>query len=227
MADRRMFSKSIIDSDLFLDMPQSAQCLYFHLGMRADDDGFVNSPKKIQRIIGASNDDFKLLIAKQFVIPFESGVVVIKHWRIHNYIQKDRYKPTIHQEEKQTLFLDKSGSYQVVDTDCIQDVSEMDNQLGKSGQTGQLGQSTKEGNRKRFTPPSVDEVRAYCLERKNGIDPQAFVDYYEARGWKYGPGKPVVDWKACVRTWENRRKQEGGEQSERYFTLADVPRGHD
>ena len=84
-----------------------------------------------------------------------------------------------------------------------------------------------ESKRKVFVPPTVDEVRAYCLERKNGIDPQAFVDYYEARGWKYGPGKPVVDWKACVRTWENRRKQEGGEQSERYFTLADVPRGTD
>lgn len=204
MADRRMFSKSIIDSDLFLDMPQSAQCLYFHLGMRADDDGFVNSPKKIQRIIGASNDDFKLLIAKQFVIPFESGVVVIKHWRIHNYIQKDRYKPTIHQEEKQTLFLDKSGSYQVVDTDCIQSVSEMDNQLGK---LGQLGQSTKEGNRKRFTPPSVDEVRAYCQERKNRIDPEAFVDYYTANGWVQGKGKHIKDWKATVRTWESREKK--------------------
>lgn len=81
--------------------------------------------------------------------------------------------------------------------------------------------------RKRFTPPSVDEVRAYCQERNNGINPQAFVDYYEARGWKYGHGKPVVDWKSCVRTWENRRKQEGGEQGERYFTLADVPRGTD
>ena len=80
---------------------------------------------------------------------------------------------------------------------------------------------------KKKVPPTVDEVRAYCLERRNGIDPQAFMDFYEARGWKYGPGKPVVDWKACVRTWENRRKQEGGEQGERYFTLADVPRGTD
>lgn len=210
MADRRMFSKSIIDSDLFLDMPQSAQCLYFHLGMRADDDGFVNSPKKIQRIIGASNDDFKLLIAKQFVIPFESGVVVIKHWRIHNYIQKDRYKPTIHQEEKQTLFLDKSGSYQIVDTDCIQGVSEMDNQLGK---LGQLGQSNEEEKRKRFTPPSVDEVRAYCQERKNGIDPEAFVCYYTANGWVQGKGKPIKDWKAAVITWEKRNG--GGEQKQK------------
>ena len=222
MADRRMFSKSIIDSDLFLDMPQSAQCLYFHLGMRADDDGFVNSPKKIQRIIGASNDDFKLLIAKQFVIPFESGVVVIKHWRIHNYIQKDRYKPTIHQEEKQILFLDKSGSYQVVDTDCIQGVSEMDNQLGE---LGQLGQSTKEGNRKRFTPPSVDEVRAYCRERKNDIDPEAFVAFYASKGWKIGSSK-MENWKQAVITWEkrsgNKKRQDDG--PERLITSEEAHR---
>lgn len=198
MADRRMFSKSIIDSDLFLDMPQSAQCLYFHLGMRADDDGFVNSPKKIQRIIGASNDDFKLLIAKQFVIPFESGIVVIKHWRIHNYIQKDRYKPTIHQNEKNTLLLDKSGSYQVMDTNRIQDVSKMDNQLGE---LGKLGESVK---RSRFVPPSVEEVKEYCEGNNYGIDPEAFVDFYTANGWVQGKGKPIKDWKAAVRTWEHK-----------------------
>ena len=87
MAERRMFAKTIIDSDAFLDMPLSSQALYFHLNMRADDDGFVNSPKKIQRLIGCTDDDFKLLIAKSFIIPFESGVVVIKHWRINNYIR--------------------------------------------------------------------------------------------------------------------------------------------
>jgi hypothetical protein len=88
MAERRMFAKIIIDSDAFLDMPLSTQALYFHLSMRADDDGFINNPKKIQRTIGATDDDFKLLIAKHFVIPFDSGVVVIKHWKIHNYIQR-------------------------------------------------------------------------------------------------------------------------------------------
>ena len=95
MAERRMFAKTIIDSDEFLDMPLSAQALYFHLSMRADDDGFVNNPKKIQRMIGASDDDYKILIAKSFVLRFESGVIVIKHWRINNYIQKDRYKETV------------------------------------------------------------------------------------------------------------------------------------
>lgn len=111
MADRRMFSKTIIDSDAFLDMPLSAQCLYFHLSMRADDDGFVNNPKKIQRMIGASDDDFKLLIMKQFVLVFDAGIIVIKHWRMHNYIRSDRYKPTAYQKEKRMLVVTDNGSY--------------------------------------------------------------------------------------------------------------------
>ena len=100
MAERRMFAKTIIDSDAFLDMPLSTQALYFHLSMRADDDGFINNPKKIQRMVGCSDDDLKLLCAKNFIIPFESGIVVIKHWRIHNYIRNDRYKPTTYADEK-------------------------------------------------------------------------------------------------------------------------------
>lgn len=132
MAERRMFSKTIIDSDLFLDLPNSAQCLYFHLAMRADDDGFVNAPKKVQRMIGASDDDCRLLVAKQFLIPFDTGVVVIRHWKIHNYIRNDRYKPTIHQEERTLLSKDASGTYQL-DTDGIPNGYQMDTQvrLGK------------------------------------------------------------------------------------------------
>lgn len=139
MAERRMFSKTIIDSDMFLDMPSTTQCLYFHLSMRADDDGFINNPKKIQRMVGSCDDDLKLLIAKNFIIPFESGVVVIKHWKIHNYIQKDRYKPTLYQNELERLEVDKSKNYQIkldgnsTDTKCIHDVSKTDTQvrLGK------------------------------------------------------------------------------------------------
>lgn len=129
MAERRMFAKTIIDSDAFLDMPLSAQALYFHLSMRADDDGFVNNPKKIQRMIGASDDDYKILIAKSFVLLFESGVIVIKHWRINNYIQKDRYKGTVYTEEKDFLTVKDNGAY----TLCIQDGYKTDTQvrLGK------------------------------------------------------------------------------------------------
>jgi hypothetical protein len=103
MAERRMFAKTIIDSDAFLDMPLSSQALYFHLSMRADDDGFLNNAKKIQRTIGSADDDLKILFAKNFLIPFESGVCVIKHWLIHNMIQKDRYKATMYSEEKENL----------------------------------------------------------------------------------------------------------------------------
>lgn len=106
-----MFAKTIIDSDLFLDMPSSTQCLYFHLSMRADDDGFINNPKKIQRMVGSGDDDLKLLIAKNFIIPFESGVVVIKHWKIHNYIRNDRYKETLYKEEKSQLSTGENKEY--------------------------------------------------------------------------------------------------------------------
>ena len=114
MAERRMIAKTIIDSDLFLDMPMSTQCLYFHLNMRADDDGFINNPKKIQRMIGCSDDDIKLLIAKNFIIPFESGVVVIKHWKIHNYIRGDRKKDTIFKNEVKMLEIDENGAYELM-----------------------------------------------------------------------------------------------------------------
>ncbi|OPJ60242.1 DnaD domain protein [Clostridium chromiireducens] len=133
MADKRMFSKTIIDSDAFLDMPLSTQTLYFHLSMRADDDGFINNPRKIQRMIGCGEDDLKLLIAKKFVIIFESGVIVIKHWRIHNYIQKDRYKETVYREEKSMLSLKENKAYTLGKINgsesCIQSVYKTDTQI--------------------------------------------------------------------------------------------------
>lgn len=111
MAERRMFTKKIIDSDAFLDMPLSAQALYFHLSMRADDDGFVGNPKRIQRLINASEDDLKLLIAKRFILIFDSGIIVIKHWNMHNYIRKDRYVETSYQDEKKMIETKDNGSY--------------------------------------------------------------------------------------------------------------------
>lgn len=139
MAERRMFAKNVIDSDMFLSMPLSTQALYFHLSMRADDDGFINNPRSIQRICGASDDDFKVLLAKQFLISFETGVVVIRHWKIHNYIQKDRYHPTDCIAEKSNV-VEENGIYSLMDTvspvieapemhlsePCIQNVSNMD-----------------------------------------------------------------------------------------------------
>lgn len=125
-----MFSLKIVDSDAFLDMPPSTQLLYFHLSMRADDDGFVGNPKKITKMIGANDDDFKILLAKRFLLSFETGVVVVKHWKIHNYIQNDRYTETQYLEEKSGLITKENGSY----TECIQDGYTLETQvrLGKS-----------------------------------------------------------------------------------------------
>lgn len=143
MAERRMFAKSVIDSDLFMDMPMSSQALYFHLAMRADDDGFVANPKKIQRMTGCADDDMRILIARQFVLAFDSGIIVIRHWKVHNYIQSDRYKPTVYTDEKKKLTesggkpyvqLEPAGTnVSIMYPACIQDVSKVDTQdrLGK------------------------------------------------------------------------------------------------
>ena len=140
MAARRMFAKTIIDSDAFIEMPLSAQALYFHLAMRADDDGFINNHKNIQRMLGASGEDLELLIANNFIITFESGIIVIRHWKVHNYIQSDRYKPTRYVEEKALLEIQKTNEYVLnmpeendMDTKCIHNVSSLDTQvrLGK------------------------------------------------------------------------------------------------
>ena len=142
MAERRMFAKTIIDSDAFLDMPLSSQALYFHLSMRADDDGFINNPRKIQRMIGASDDDLKLLIVKRFILPFDS-VVVIKHWKIHNYIQKDRYKPTIYQEEKALIAVKGNKAY----TDNLNNVYITDTQVRLGKDSLELGKDSKGKNK--------------------------------------------------------------------------------
>ena len=226
MAERRMFSKTIIDSDSFLDMPLSTQALYFHLSMRADDEGFINNPKKIQRMIGASDDDIKVLITKQFIIPFDSGIVVIKHWRIHNYIQKDRFKPTIYENEK-SYITEKNGIYDLnkisnvseMYPTCIRNGYQMDTQdrLGKDSleqdnigkyiedvqQAEQSTTKSQKSKNKKFVKPTVEEIRDYCIERKNNVSAQYFYDYYEANGWKVGKN-PMKDWKATVRNWERR-----------------------
>lgn len=129
MAQKRMFSLSVVDTDRFLEMPISARLLYYELGMRADDDGFVGNWKKILLFTGLKEDDLKLLAVKQFIIPFDSGVIVIKHWRMNNYLQKDRIKPTIYQEELKQLGLDENNVY-TLDTSCIHSIDK--NRLDKN-----------------------------------------------------------------------------------------------
>lgn len=206
MAERRMFAKSIVDSDAFLEMPMSARLLYYDLSMRADDDGFVNSPRKIMKFVGATNDDMNILIARKFVIAFDNGVVVIKHWRIHNYIQSDRYKETNYKEQKALLTLDENKAYKMaMDTPCIQNVSSLETQvrLGKDS----IGKDNSIGaKRSRFTPPTTEEIQAYCTEKHYNVNPEHFIDYYTSNGWKVGRNS-MKDWKAAVRNWARRDKE--------------------
>ena len=200
MAERRMFAKTIIDSDAFLDMPLSAQALYFHLSMRADDDGFVNNPRKIQRLVGAADDDLKLLIAKCFLITFESGIVVIKHWKIHNYIQSDRYKPTVYTEEKELLGMKENKAYTIANPgvypSCIQDVSKTDTQvrLGKDskGKDSQVKESKGESKHAHGEYAHVllkdSEVEKLNADYGEELTEQAIKyldEYIEMKGAKY------------------------------------------
>ena len=211
MAEKRMFSKEIIDSDAFLDMPSSTQNLYFHLGMRADDDGFINSPNKIMNICKASKNDMDLLIVKNYVIPFESGVLVIKHWRINNYLRTDRYKPTNYQDEYKQLSVKENGSYQkkvgipMVDQMETQYSIEK-NSIDKVSLEEESQQVGTPSSSKRFVKPTIEEVAEYCKERKNGIDAEHFWHFYENKKWKVGK-ETMSNWKSCVITWEKRKKE--------------------
>lgn len=141
MANKRMFTMKIVDSDAFLDMPLSTQCLYFHLNMRADDDGFIGNPKRIMKLIGASEDDLKLLIAKSFLLVFENGVIVIKHWRMHNTLSKRRYHETQYVEEKNSLLIKKNGSYSLTSGEPVDDsrLVEMFESSGEQTENTDLG----------------------------------------------------------------------------------------
>ena len=237
MAERRMMAKSIIKSDQFLEMPMSSQLLYFHLLSDADDDGFINAPKSIMRVIGAKEDDMRVLQAKGYTIPFDSGVIVIKHWRIHNSLRKDRYNPNpqLENERKQLVVNDKkeyeliqawqpngnqlATTWQPNGNQLATTWQPNGNQLATNGYHSigkdsigkdSIGKDSvysgecdvSHSKNTHFKPPTLEEVKAYCIERNNNIDPEYFVDFQEARGWVLSNGKKMKDWKATIRTWE-------------------------
>lgn len=203
MANRRMFSLDVIDTDKFLDMPVSAQCLYFHLGMRADDDGFIASPKQIMRFTTCTQGDIRILIENGYVIPFESGIVVITHWRQNNYLRCDRYTKTVHTKEFSQLVLENgvytNGTPYGIPSDIPPDDTDKI----------RLDKNRLDNKNRRFTPPSLEEVQTYCKERNNSVNAESFIDFYESKGWMIGKNK-MKDWKAAVRNWE--KKETGSSQ---------------
>ncbi len=168
MARRRMFSLDVVDTDAFLDLPLSSQALYFHLGMRADDDGFVTSPKRIAAVVSASPDDLKLLAVKGFIIPFDSGVCVIRDWRKNNYLRPDRYTPTTFSDEKALLIESDSHCYQLLDTAGLPTVDQRYPQvrLGKEREDqGSIGEeSSSKDSGGEFEGPGPQQLYAAWLE---------------------------------------------------------------
>ena len=210
MAEKRMFSKKITDSDAFIELSSAAQALYFHLNQSADDDGFNNQVQLAMMKSHASVDDLKVLLLKNFVIRFESGVIVIKHWRMHNTLRKDRHVPTSIQEEPARLNIKSNLSYTLLDDGCQMVAERLPDgcrsidkiSIDKSSKEKSIGQK-----RTVFTPPTLEQVKEYCTERKNGVDAERFIDFYACKGWMVGKNK-MKDWKAAVRTWE--RSDSGG-----------------
>jgi hypothetical protein len=197
-----MFAKTIVLSDAFLDMPLSARCLYFTLGMFADDDGFVNSPKGIMRQCGASEDDIKILMSKKFLLAFESGVIVIKHWRINNYLRNDRYQETKYLEEKSELSYDENGAYTFgIPNSGIPSIGK--DSIGKYSIYKEKEISKDISKKKNFIPPSVEEVKEYLLSVGSKVDAEAFVAFYESKDWMIGKNK-MKNWKSAIVTWEKR-----------------------
>lgn len=229
MADRRMITKKVTDDDNFMSLSSSAQALYLHLNMSADDDGFNNQVTVSMFKSHASVDDLKALLEKRYIYQFENGVIVIKHWRMANALRKDRYTPTAFQEELKQLGLKENGSYTMrgnqlatkwqpngnqtatqvrLDKVSIEEVNkEIEDLNNKTGLNKVIENLIDGTQRKRFVKPTLEEVRDYCNERHNIVNPEHFIDYYESNGWKVGKN-PMKDWKATVRSWESREKKE-------------------
>lgn len=223
MADRRMFSKTVISSDLFIDMPVSAQLLYFHLGMCADDDGFVNKPKQIQRGVGCNIDDLKILQAKGFIIPFDSGVIVITHWNINNQIRKDRYRETSFKNELSLITKDKNGIYITAGNQTVTNRQPTDNHLETQYSIGKVSivkDSLGEGESELDSsppPPSKPKFKKFGEYQHVKLNDEqysklisefgeAVISEYIKRCDEYvqQTGKKYKDFNLTIRNWINK-----------------------
>ena len=223
MADRRMFTKKVSDSDAFIEMSSAAQALYFHLNQGADDDGFNNQVQIAMLKAHASLDDLKVLMMKNFIIRFDSGVIVIKHWRMHNTLRKDRYTPTNFQEELSLLGIKDNGSYtlgcQMVANRLPQDSIGKDSIVEESIDKDKEKINKKERKpraKKEFVPPTYEEVIEYAKSRGREDLAKVFFDYYDVGDWKDKNGDKVKIWKQKFITWErnNPNNERGGNNAD-------------
>ena len=225
MAQKRMFAKTIIDSDAFLDMSSSTQNLYFHLGMRADDDGFINNPKMIMRIINSSEDDMKVLILKKFILPLDNGIIVIKHWKINNYIQSDRYTPTKYQEQLAKLGLDENKAYTYKD-DSIQDVYITDTQVREVKSKISIDKNSKEEDTHTKHKYGTNKNVLLTEEEHNKLIEEGLEEYIENLSFYLASKK--VSYKShymTILSWKRRDDKEMIEKDNKNQPKFKTPKG--
>lgn len=220
MADRRMFTKKVTDDDNFMALSSSAQALYLHLSMSADDDGFCNQVSISMIKAHASVQDLQALLEKRYIYQFDNGVIVIKHWRMANALRKDRYTPTAFQDELAKLDIKDNGAYTWLPDGCQMVAKRLpQDSIGKVSIDKVSIDNGDKSAKKRFIAPTVEEVQAYCKERGNFIDAQHFIDHYTANGWLVGKN-PMKDWKAAIRTWERNSYSDKPQEKPKYDTPA-------
>jgi hypothetical protein len=197
MAERRMLTKKVTDDENFINLSSSAQALYLHLSMSADDDGFTRQISASMFKAHASVQDMEALLEKRYIYQFENGVIVIKHWRMANALRKDRYTPTAFQEELARLDIKDNGAYTLVSSrlpDGCQMVA-----TGKDS----IGKDSIENTKGKFVKPTIEEIQAYITENNLNVDAEYFFNYYESNGWMVGRTH-MKKWKSAVQTWSKR-----------------------
>ena len=198
MAQKRMFSLNVVDTDNFLEMPISSRLLYYELGMRADDDGFVSNWKKILAFTGLKEDDLKVLIAKKYIIPFDSGVIVIRQWRMNNYLRNDRFNPTQYQKELSELDLDENNIYNMDTVGIPGGIHSIDKYS--------IDKNRIEYKKKKFKKPTLKEIENYIKEKNMNVNAKTFYDYFETSNWVDSKGNKVKNWKLKLITWNSYGK---------------------
>lgn len=222
MSRKRMFDNEIINQDSFFDLPTEAKALYFLLGMEADDEGFV-SPKRILRLHGISDDSLKLLIVKEYLIPFESGVVVITDWKRNNYLDKNRIRETIYvNEKKQISYNEEKVKYVFVGetanpllpnvkqmlNESLTDVKPVENSIVEN-------RGEKNSIKIKKTKPTLEEIKRYIEDKKLNVDANDFFQYFEEGNWIDSKGNKVKNWKQKLLTW-NRYRSRNNRNSNNY-----------
>ena len=214
MAERRMLTRKVTDDDNFMALSSSAQALYLHLSMSADDDGFNNQVSLCMFKAHASVQDLEALLTKRYVYQFDNGVIVIKHWRMANALRKDRYTQTAFREEMAKLRLEENGAYTMATNGCQVVANRLpQNSIDKDRVDKNIyieSPSATPTPTKRWTKPTLEEVKAYCSERGNKVDAEKFYDFYESKDWYVGKNK-MKDFKATVRNWERSESKPKGD----------------